>query len=84
MRQTYDILDWLGDCGGLMDALFRLGSFIISAFTSYNVKNFLLTTLFRSTQSNKSEESPTPAPTDQKKPASLDTNLNQSNKTSLS
>ena len=46
-RETSDILDWLGDVGGLTDALFRLGSFIMSTFASYNLNNFLLTTLFR-------------------------------------
>ena len=24
-RQTYDILSWLGDCGGLKDGIFGLG-----------------------------------------------------------
>ena len=57
-RQTYDVLDWLGDCGGLADALFRLASFVISVFTSYNIKNVLLTTLFRSTQSSKKDAQP--------------------------
>ena len=46
-RETYDVLSWLGDCGGLRDGIIWIGSVIISAFSSYSAKNLLLTTLFR-------------------------------------
>lgn len=46
-RETYDVLSWLGDCGGLRDGVIWIGSVIISAFSSYSMKNLLLTTLFR-------------------------------------
>ena len=48
-RQTYDILTWLGDCGGLKDGIFGLGSIIIQAFQSYSMNTLLLTTVFRMT-----------------------------------
>ena len=28
-RQTYSLLDWLGDAGGLLDALFFIGEMIV-------------------------------------------------------
>ena len=31
-RQTYSILDWLGDMGGLLDALYFLGKFLVVPF----------------------------------------------------
>ena len=51
-RQTYDILTWLGDVGGLYDGIKGLGSIIMSAFSTYSMKTLLLTTMFRTTQSN--------------------------------
>ena len=48
-RQTYDILSWLGDCGGLKDGFFGLGQIIMSAFSAYRLKTLLLSTLFRIT-----------------------------------
>ena len=32
-RNTYDVLDWLRDCGGLTGAIFRVGAVIIALFT---------------------------------------------------
>ena len=56
-RSTYDILSWLGDVGGLADALLRLVQFILMSFTTFNVKSFLLTYLFRMpNHENKTEE----------------------------
>ena len=34
-RQTYSILDWLGDCGGLFDALILLSTPFIAPFSLY-------------------------------------------------
>ena len=34
-RQTYSLLEWLGDCGGLMDALIFLSKLIISPFSVF-------------------------------------------------
>ena len=44
----WDILvDLIGDSGGLKDGLFGLGSIISYMFTAYQLKSFLLITLFR-------------------------------------
>ena len=32
-RSTYGILDWMGDCGGLFDALLIIGSVIVNPFS---------------------------------------------------
>ena len=50
-------MTWLGDCGGLRDGVFWIGSVIISTFSSYSMKNLLLTTLFRIIPSNKNPDS---------------------------
>ena len=41
-RQTYSILDWLGDVGGLFDGLKIIGSFIIAPIASFAMKTELL------------------------------------------
>ena len=52
-RQTYSILDWLGDMGGLMDALVILGQILIMPISSFTLKSNLLQTLFRHKKSDK-------------------------------
>ena len=39
-RQTYSVLDWLGDCGGLMDALFFIAKVLANPFSLFalNIK----------------------------------------------
>ena len=37
-RQTYSSLEWLGDVGGLFDALLFLGSSLITPITAFTVK----------------------------------------------
>ena len=34
-RETYGLLDWMGDCGGLLDALFFIGKIIMFPYSSY-------------------------------------------------
>jgi len=46
-RETYGILEWLGDIGGLTDALILLGQFFLMPFNKFNLSSFLLTNLFR-------------------------------------
>ena len=31
-RETYDVLSWLGDCGGLRDGVFWIGSVIVGIY----------------------------------------------------
>ena len=46
-RQTYNLLEYLGDIGGLFDALRYMGIFIISPFVSFSLRSKLLNSLFR-------------------------------------
>ena len=46
-RSTYSALDFLGDLGGLFDALRFIGETILSPFTHYALKVFLMANLFR-------------------------------------
>jgi len=38
-RVTYSLLDWLGDVGGLFDALRYIGSFLITPLATYSLKS---------------------------------------------
>ena len=38
-RQTYSMLDWLGDMGGLLDALYFICAILISPMSKYAVKS---------------------------------------------
>ena len=46
-RQTYSLLDWLGDLGGLLDALYLIGYVLISPLATFAINSKLLSTLFR-------------------------------------
>ena len=46
-RSTYSLLDWLGDLGGLYDALKYICSFIISPLSVFAMNQTVLTKLFR-------------------------------------
>ena len=45
-RAIYGILDFLGDVGGLFDALKLIAAGIISLFTSGSLPNYLVSKLF--------------------------------------
>ena len=47
MRETYDVLTFVGDVGGLADGLLMLFSFMLSPYTSFKLRSYLLTHLFR-------------------------------------
>lgn len=51
-RQTYSILDWLGDIGGLYDSLFIILSFALSPVAAFKLQQTMLTKLFRVIKSN--------------------------------
>ena len=36
-RQTYSLLDWLGDLGGLYDALILIASLIVAPISAFNL-----------------------------------------------
>ena len=44
-RTTYSLLDWMGDIGGLYDALVVIGSILVKPFASIAVKGKLLSRL---------------------------------------
>ena len=46
-RETYHGLDFLGDLGGLFDALKILGGILISPVSAFALNSRLLTTIFR-------------------------------------
>ena len=45
-RETYCVLEWMGDLEGLFDALSYFGVFIVSPFASYQLKSELLSSIF--------------------------------------
>lgn len=46
-RQTYSLLDWLGDLGGLYDALLHICAVFISPVSAFTLHTTLLTSFFR-------------------------------------
>lgn len=46
-RQTYSILDWLGDIGGLNDALLIIFQWLILPFLRYNQASVVMHRLFK-------------------------------------
>ena len=46
-RQTYSLLDWLGDLGGLFDALLYICRMLISPLSVYTLKQTILSNMFR-------------------------------------
>ena len=55
-REIYGILDFLGDVGGLSDALFPVGSILISLlhlFTGNQFTSYLLANIFEQDNSHK-------------------------------
>ena len=45
-RQTYSLFDWLGDLGGLFDALFFICQWTLVPVTSFALKAMLLSEVF--------------------------------------
>ena len=46
-RETYSLLDWLGDLGGLVDALYIICMAIVSPIVSHKLRADLLSKVFR-------------------------------------
>ena len=44
-RQTYSFLDWLGDCGGLLDALHFIAKIFVSPLSIYALNSKLVSNL---------------------------------------
>ena len=45
-RQTYSMLEWLGDVGGLFEGLNGIGFFLVAPIASYAMRMEILTTTF--------------------------------------
>ena len=64
-RQSYNLFDWLGDVGGLYDALFIILSYAVNPITAFKLKTTLLSSLFRFKEKEKenvSKKREVPAP----------------------
>ena len=46
-RETYSLLEWLGDIGGLVDAFRYLGGFIVAPIASFSLQSELLHSIFK-------------------------------------
>ena len=46
-RETYSLLDWLGDLGGLVDALYYICYALVAPVAAFSMKATLLSKLFR-------------------------------------
>ena len=54
-RQTYSFLDWLGDLGGLFDALYYFFYLLLLPFSSFRFDSWFLNSLFRFRPSSKQQ-----------------------------
>ena len=54
-RSTYSLLDWLGDLGGLFEALMYICAVIVKPLTAYTLQTSLLTSLFRFKEQRQSD-----------------------------
>lgn len=54
-RQTYSLLAWIGDVGGLLDGLWYMFKIIVRPFTAFAVKAEVLSQVFRLSGSMKPE-----------------------------
>ena len=46
-RKTYSILEWLGDIGGLADALIIIGGIFVFPVATYALESNILAAIFR-------------------------------------
>ena len=46
-RETYSILDWLGDIGGLNGILLSIVEICVAPFASFSLQKYLLTSFFK-------------------------------------
>ena len=55
-RQTYSLLDWLGDLGGLLDALRYIGMLFMAPVSSWALRSTLMSKLFLFRASDREEK----------------------------
>ena len=51
-RQTYSLLEWLGDLGGLFDAFYLLCNVLVTPIAAFNMQATLMSNLVRVRPSN--------------------------------
>ena len=56
-RQTYSMLDWLGDIGGLADALHFIAQFVVEPFVDFALQVKLMQSIFVTLKNKQNEES---------------------------
>ena len=56
-RQTYSALEWLGDIGGLFDALYILGSVFVAPLTHFVLQTALHVNVFKKRPSDEDDDS---------------------------
>ena len=56
-RTVYNLLDYLGDVGGCLDALIYLGTFLVWILTGDSLSNFIISKLFKYDDSPEPENS---------------------------
>ena len=54
-RETYSLLDWVGDIGGLLDGLFLIGDILVGPFATYALSSKLVATIVRFNPSSRRE-----------------------------
>ena len=57
-RETYNTLDFLGDCGGLWDGLFMIVKIAISPISAFALQSSLLSNFFRFKTKEAEDETP--------------------------
>ena len=57
-RSTYDVLEWFGDVGGLLEALKILGEFVALPFATYALKSKILFLIFSEVESRSKDSEP--------------------------
>ena len=56
IRQTYGLLDYFGDIGGLVDFFFYLGTIVLTPVWQFIYSNHLLTKVFRASKERKASD----------------------------
>ena len=54
-RQTYSVLDWLGDIGGLFGAIVSIGNLVSHSYQELALQSMLMSLIFRFKPENKDE-----------------------------
>ena len=59
-RQTYNLLEYLGDIGGLLDAMLFIAQLVLWPVYNFNVSSYLMKRMFRKKSSSDDDHSSSP------------------------